>query len=338
MKQVMQTTPRFRKKIISLTKHISEEAITNLYCSTLPRSLAIADLGCSSGPNTLFLVSELIKVVDKLRQKLGHESPEYQVFLNDLPGNDFNTIFKSLPNFQKQMSYQMGPRIGPCLFSGTPGSFYGRLFPSMSLHFVHSSCSLHWLSQVPEGLDNNKWNIYMACTSPPNVLRAYYEQYQRDFSMFLKCHAKESVAEGGMVLNFLGRRSEDPSSRECCYQWELLAMALNDMVSEGLIDEDKMDSFNIPSYTQSLSEVKNEASAIKWNDFDNEFNASNAFSDNGYKVAKYMRAMVESMLVSHFGGTIIDEVFLRYKKIIDDRISKENCQFIIVTISITKIG
>ena len=39
----------------------------------------------------------------------------------------------------------------------------------------------------------------MACTSPPNVLRAYYEQYQRDFSMFLKCHAKELVAGGGMV-------------------------------------------------------------------------------------------------------------------------------------------
>ena len=72
----------------------------------------------------------------------------------------------------------------------------------------------------------------MAFTSPPDVLRAYYEQYQRDFSMFLKCRAEELVAGGGMVLTFLGRRSEDPSSRECCYIWELLAMALNDMVSE----------------------------------------------------------------------------------------------------------
>jgi hypothetical protein len=137
-----------QQKVISLTKPITEEAITNVYSSNLPRSLAIADLGCSSGPNTLFVVSELIKVVDKLRTKLGHDSPEYQVFLNDLPGNDFNTIFKSLPNFQKKMSYQLGPGAGPCLFSGTPGSFYGRLFPSKSLHFVHSSYSLQWLSQV----------------------------------------------------------------------------------------------------------------------------------------------------------------------------------------------
>ncbi|KAM4097970.1 hypothetical protein ACJW30_07G041700 [Castanea mollissima] len=276
------------QKVISLTRPITEEAITNLYCRTLPRSLAIADLGCSSGPNTLFVVSELIKVVDKLRKKLGHESIEYQVYCQAS---------------QKRMSCQMGPGAGPCLFSGTPGSFYGRLLPSNSLHFVHSSYSLQWLSQVLEGLDNNKGIIYMECTSPPNVLRAYYEQYQRDFSMFLKCCAEKLVVGEGMVLNFLGRRMKI------------------EVLKEGNFSIDRLEVF-----------------AIKWNDFDNEFNASNAFSDDGYKVAKYMRVVVESMLVSHFGDTIIDEVFLRYGKIIADHISKENCQFINVSISITKIG
>ena len=72
----------------------------------------------------------------------------------------------------------------------------------------------------------------MASTSPPSVLKAYYEQFQRDFSMFLKCRAEELVAGGGMVLTILGRRNEDPSSEECCYIWELMAMALNEMVSE----------------------------------------------------------------------------------------------------------
>ena len=72
----------------------------------------------------------------------------------------------------------------------------------------------------------------MASTSPPSVLRAYYEQFQKDFSVFLKCRAEELMVGGGMVLTFLGRRNEDPSSKECCYIWELLAMALNDMVSE----------------------------------------------------------------------------------------------------------
>ena len=85
---------------------------------------------------------------------------------------------------------------------------------------------------MPDGVENNKGNIYMASTSPPNVLKAYYEQFQRDFSFFLKCRAEEMVEGGRMVLTFLGRKSDDPSSKECCYIWELLAVALSDMVLE----------------------------------------------------------------------------------------------------------
>ncbi|KAF2290780.1 hypothetical protein GH714_015429 [Hevea brasiliensis] len=185
--------------------------MTNLYSSTHPKSLAIADLGCSSGPNTRLA------------------SPEYQVFLNDLPGNDFNTIFRSLPGFQERMKKQLEGGTGPLFFTGVPGSFYGRLFPTNSLHFVYSSYSLQWLSKVPNGLEGNKGNIYMAGGSPPSVLKAYYDQFQRDFSSFLTCRSEELVTGCRMALAILGRRSQDPSSKECCYIWELLAMAVKEM-------------------------------------------------------------------------------------------------------------
>ena len=135
--------------MISLTKPVREEAITYLYCSILPRKIAIADLGCSSGPNTLFVVSEFIKTVEKLCRELKHQSPEYQIFLNDLPGNDFNNIFRSLGSFKEKLSEEMVSGVGPCYFTGVPGSFYGRICPNKSLHFVHASYSLQWLSQVP---------------------------------------------------------------------------------------------------------------------------------------------------------------------------------------------
>lgn len=341
-----------QKKVISMTKPITEEAITNLYISSLPKTLAIADLGCSSGPNTLFVVSELIKVVDNICGKLGHQSPEYQIFLNDLPGNDFNNIFRSLPSFQEKKTKQMkaaGAR--QCFFTGVPGSFYGRLFSRNSLHFVHSSYSLQWLSQVPEGLEGNKGNIYMASGSPPSVLKAYYHQFQSDFSMFLECRSQELVTGGRMVLTFLGRRSQDPSSKECCYIWELLAMALHEMVLEGLIDEEKFNSFNIPQYTPSPFEVKSEiekegsftidrleVSEVNWDAYDNEFNLSDSFKDGGYNVARCMRAVAEPLLIGHFGfdKAIIDEVFRRYQTIIADRMAKEKTEFVNVIVSMTK--
>ncbi|KAK7360066.1 hypothetical protein VNO77_02038 [Canavalia gladiata] len=221
-----------QQKVIHLTRPIREEAIKSLYCNKLPTSLAIAEMGCSSGPNTLFVVSEIIKTVENLCRELHQTSPEYKIFLNDLPGNDFNSIFRSLDSFKEKLLDEMETSIGPCYFSGVPGSFYSRLFPSRSLHFVHSSYSLHWLSKVPEGVNNNKVNIYIGSTSPSNVVKAYYDQFQRDFNLFLKCRAEEVIEGGCMVLTILGRKSENPSSEGAFYIWELMAEALDDMVKQ----------------------------------------------------------------------------------------------------------
>ncbi|KAL2966495.1 hypothetical protein AAZX31_16G120900 [Glycine max] len=256
--------------------------------------------------------------------------------------------------------------IGPCYFSGVPGSFYGRVFPNQSLHFVHSSYSLQWLSKVPEGVDNNRGNVYIGSTSPTNVASAYYEQFQRDFSLFLKCRAEELVKGGRMVLTFLGRRSDDPSSKDGGYIWELMATALNDMVLQTRKNasntmqinwnhkEEQLDTFNIPLYTPSPSEVKLEVlkegsfainrlevSEVNWNAFDDwnalefESERSDTLSDGGYNVAQCMRAVVEPMLVSHFDEAIIEEVFSRYQQILADRMSKEKTKFTNVTILLT---
>ncbi|KAF8016896.1 hypothetical protein BT93_H2183 [Corymbia citriodora subsp. variegata] len=349
-----------QRKVLMMTKPIMEVAVTALFstgATNFPASLAIADLGCSTGPNTLFAVSEIISIMIDLCKATKQEPPEFQVFLNDLPGNDFNTIFSSfLPGFQEKLRGQIKSKDGawatlPCFFNGVPGSFYGRLFPRESLHLIHSSYSLHWLSQVPRGLEGNKGNIFMARSSPSEVLRAYYEQFQRDFSTFLECRGQELVVGGRMVLTLVGRRSDDPSSKECCYIWELLANALNEMVSEGLIEEEKLDSFNIPMYNPSPKEVQTEVqkqgsfsvdclelSEVNWSVVDTEFNPNVASKDGGYSMAKCMRAVAEPLLVDHFGEEILDEVFKRYKAQIADGMSKEKAAFVNVVILLKKIA
>ncbi|RVW21105.1 Salicylate carboxymethyltransferase [Vitis vinifera] len=181
--------------------------------------------------------------------------------------------------------------------------------------------------------------------TPPSVLKAYYEQFQSHFSMFLRCRSEELLG-GSMVLTFLGR-SDDPSSKECCYIWELLAVAINDM---GLIDKEKMDSFNITQYASSPVEVKCEVekegsftinrlevSKVNWNAYHGEFCASDAHNC-GYNVANLITAVMEPLLVSHFGDGIIEEVFSRYKKIVIVRMSREKIAFVNVTVSMTKRG
>uniref|UniRef100_A0A1U7WQ92 Salicylate carboxymethyltransferase-like n=1 Tax=Nicotiana sylvestris TaxID=4096 RepID=A0A1U7WQ92_NICSY len=138
------------QKVILMTKSIRDEAIAALYRSLSPETICIADLGCSSGPNTFLVISGLIKTIyEECKSNGQKQSPEFHVFLNDLPGNDFNTIFRSLPAFYEDLRKQMGDGFDPnCFVTGVAGSFYTRLFPSQSLHFVHSSYSIHWISQV----------------------------------------------------------------------------------------------------------------------------------------------------------------------------------------------
>ena len=118
-------------------------------CSSWPVSMGIADLGCSSGPNALRVISEILDAVHATSRMLDRPAPELVVYLNDLFTNDFNNIFASLPSFYRKQRQEKGTGInGSCFICAVPGTFYGRLFPSKSLHFVHSSSSLHWLSQV----------------------------------------------------------------------------------------------------------------------------------------------------------------------------------------------
>lgn len=124
-----------QKRVADKVKQIKLEAIEKTLLEIKPGRVGIADLGCSSGPNTLSNIKELIEAVENV--------PEIHVHLNDLPTNDFNTVFGALPDFYRELNKQEGVYIG-----AYPGTFYGRLFPKNSLHFIYSSTSLHWLSTV----------------------------------------------------------------------------------------------------------------------------------------------------------------------------------------------
>ena len=133
-------------------KPVVEENIEEVYGGNmLSEFLKVADLGCSSGSNTLTVVSQMLEAVAAASGRMNRQPPALQAFLNDLPGNDFNSLFKSLPSFYeevKKKEREAGRRLGRCFVFGAPGSFYGSLFPNNTMHFFHSSYSLHWLSQV----------------------------------------------------------------------------------------------------------------------------------------------------------------------------------------------
>nr|WKU83441.1 O-methyltransferase 5 [Hamelia patens] len=320
-----------QKLVIIKVRRFLKESIEDLCCSNPNANwIRVADLGCSSGPNAFLSAENMIESIDEMYKKLGHKPPSIEVFLNDLEGNDFNNIFKSLPNFYNRLE-ENGRQRGSCFVAAMPGSFYGKLFPDLSVHFIHSSYSLHWLSQGPRGLEAesglllNKGNICFTRTSPPGVHDAYLNQFRKDFTVFLKMRSTEMVPRGHLFLALQGKIDEHDGFDH----WVSIGMTLNDMVKEGLIEETKLDGFNLPLYGPSKEEVKdiieNEGSfkVLKLETFKLHFDDSYIKEFNkkpednntrGKYVAATLRAILEPILVSHFGNTIINDLFHRLAK------------------------
>ncbi|XP_051144253.1 benzoate carboxyl methyltransferase-like [Andrographis paniculata] len=311
-----------QKFVMSKMLHVLEEAIEEMFVTKgFKKSFKFVDLGCASGPNTLiatFYVMETIKNICR-----DGSLPQCEVYLNDLPNNDYNNLFRMLPNFHQRMEN--------CFIFGLPGSFYGRLLPNNSLHFAYSCYSLHWLSQIPERVGRrNKENICVARTSPREVIEAYAKQYHRDFMKFLKCRGEEMISGGKMVLAFIGRKTTDQSSKEDTLgPLGLLGETLSNMVDEGLVNKEYLYSFNVPAYAPSRKEVnkiiEQEGSfkIDKIEDFELPWDANGYEHDNtkivdryisGKLIAEGMRAFIEPMLVYHFRNSTIniDDLFNRY--------------------------
>ncbi|KAI0511918.1 hypothetical protein KFK09_012552 [Dendrobium nobile] len=303
-------------KVILKAKPIVEEAIREVYRTLFPMKFVAADLGCSSGPNTFLVISEIISVIHELSRPLdiSHE-PEIQFFFNDLPGNDFNNIFRSLMDYKKQIKEDKGENFVPFYVAGSPGSFYTRLFPSKSVHFFHSSYSQMWLSQVPRRVDDD------STFDELKKENLYSEQFKEDFSTFLKLRSKELIFGGRMVLTIAGRVNNS-EYKDPFYMLGLLRLALNDMISETPTIEELKSIIDQKEWFFYLDHVETLESS--WDPFEDELNnLQHDYILRGKIVVKYIQAAVEPLLIGHFDKETIADLFSRYAKIITTHLAEK---------------
>ncbi|KAF7039218.1 hypothetical protein CFC21_049264 [Triticum aestivum] len=329
-----------QNKMKSLIEGVIVELCSNT--DTLePRKIVIADLGCSTGPNALALVSIAVKAIHAHCLQFQQPSPEVSVLLNDLPENDFNTVVKSLVTLRQSND--------PVVVTGiTPGSFYERLFTSESVHLVCSSNSLHWLSKAPEDLKRNLIPAYDIDEHSrrerlPIVLEAYAKQYRKDFTLFLELRAKELVSGGRMIISLLGRRS-DIIVTKFPFLPEIVAQILCVMVSEGVIDKEKFDSFYGLMHEPSLEELREiiqeegSFSIREMREHDPRVDINKTLSTPGI-FAGFLGSLFEPVIVQHF-GYVMDEFVrtVQRRYILEGSLQEERakCPYAMLVVSLAK--
>ncbi|XP_048140609.1 gibberellic acid methyltransferase 2-like isoform X2 [Rhodamnia argentea] len=283
---------------ITLSKPLLLNAIRSMklfLTSKHDDSLRVADLGCATGYNTLATVN---MVVEGLRKR------------------------------QRYFA------------AGVPGSFYHRLFPRAKLHVAVSLSALHWLSQIPEEVTDKSspaWNKGRAWIdgAKEEVVEAYARRSEEDLDNFLRCR-KEEIVEGGVLFMLMGGRPSsqqpcdqlgDPDSRDKHPFTTSMDRAWQDLLDEGLIDEETRDGFNIPAYMRSMEEV--ERAMAKCGGFEiqrMEYRRIREHSEEkqeewardpasyGLSKANLVRATLGPIVEAHLGRSLSHELFDRFRR------------------------
>ncbi|KAG6415700.1 hypothetical protein SASPL_123114 [Salvia splendens] len=324
-----------QKNAAERINELAIEAMEQTYSALRPESLGIADLGCSSASNALRYI--------KMAVNSFMSTPEFRVCLNDLPTNDFNTLFKTLPDFYQDL--KEGNNNPSVFVAAYPGSFYGRLFPHKSLHFVFSFCALQWLSRIPPGIYDdqgrslNRESVYITKKSPRQVIDAYAKQFAEDLWAFLEGRAVEVMSGGRMALLIAGRKISDYFSLDKTFLWENLYQSFLTLVSKGKIEKEMVESYDVHFYEpckQEIEDIVRKEGSFELERFEIvEKEIDSSFS--GVVMAKAVRAVQQSMISHHFGEGIMDELFDEYAKLLDKEIATNNYKVIHIAVVLTKL-
>ncbi|KAJ8761216.1 hypothetical protein K2173_001272 [Erythroxylum novogranatense] len=269
----------------------------------------IADFGCSAGPNTFFGVENIIEAVGIKYRTQNKDSPplEFQVFFNDLTDNDFNTLFRTLPSYQKYFA------------AGVPGSFHVRLFPKSSLHIpreVLDCNSPAW----------NKGSIIQCNEHSEEVAKAFLDQYASDVDTFLTARAQEIVGGGLMVIQSPGRPDGVLMSQTSTgIIFNLFGSCLADLSKMGVIAKEKVDSFNLPLYFATVKELEE---IIKKNGYFSieklevwDHAMFRAMKLDPQALCVQFRTISEGLVKMHFGDNMVEEIFNYYVKKLEENYS-----------------
>ncbi|XP_068328209.1 loganic acid O-methyltransferase-like [Pyrus communis] len=261
------------------------------------------------GPNTFACVQTIVEAV---KLKFKNQLPELHVFFNDHVANEFNTLFKA---FLIDRTYMV---------ARVPGSFHGQLIPKASMNLMHTAFCVHWLRRVPEQVTKvgsctlNKGRISYVSSSD-EVVEAFGAQFESDAEGFFAARSAELVDDTFECLGCaLADMAKEKTLETLITTEQKTLEMLIDLVMAGLVSDDLLDSFNVPIYIPSPSEIKRVVLGMKHlisiERLEELYYTSNLSTPDDVRGRVFhIRATIEGILVKHFLSELnTNELFERY--------------------------
>ncbi|KAL3675261.1 hypothetical protein R1sor_025209 [Riccia sorocarpa] len=311
------------------------DAIKILNLPSSKEVLRIVDFGCGSALNCIVNVEVIIEYVLKRYAEERKERPDIQVYFQDVPTNDFNTLFKHI--FSTPNDKILGDEPKNYMVAAIPGSFLNRnyLLPKSTVNVAVSTHALHWLSKFPDVVRDRMSPAYNGghtslFNSSLATVQACAKEAEEELDHFLAARASEVVQGGLVFLTFLVRQGGFyPYKADPVYH--IQEDVWNELVLEGVTTEELRDDFNFPIYCRSLDEVHKvlERYSYVFEVQKEESMVSNYFVDpleNPEGSAQYITAVYKGVSLdfheSYFGKTVTSLFFQRLEQGLYDIFSR----------------
>ncbi|MDQ2670283.1 MAG: class I SAM-dependent methyltransferase, partial [Gemmatimonadota bacterium] len=199
-----------------------------------PLPFVIADLGAAGGGSSL---QPVLKALDARTS----QGPVLVVH-TDIPSNDFSALFTLVDS--SPHTY-----LAPDVFPLAEGrSFYERLFPDGFVTLAWSSVAVHWLSSVPEPIDDH---IFSSRAAGP-TRDALRDRSRQDWLTFLRHRDAELRPGGGLIV--VGGAARDDGSSGAEGLMDAADAALRDLVDRGVLAEAEYRRMTIPTWNRTKAE------------------------------------------------------------------------------------
>lgn len=118
------------------------------------------------------------------------------------------------------------------------------------------------------------------------------------------------------------------------------------------MENERLEAFHLPLYGASIAEVKEvvmESNMFKldyikvfelnWDPYDDSTEGDDVHDSvrSGMNVSKFVRALLEPLIASHFGETILDLLFADYGCLMSKHLEQEKSKSALITMSLKKL-
>jgi hypothetical protein len=209
-------------------------------------TFVIADFGASTGKSSIASVRTAVDTV-----RAASPTRPVAVLHNDVPTNDWNTLFANVASDEHSYLEAAGPPVLPLASAIT---FFEPAAPAGSVHLGMSFSAAPWLREQPTAAVDG----FYFCDATGTARDALAEQAATDWTAFLVARAADLAPGARLLVQMVGTETDaegGPAHVTASKLLTAMAAVAREMADAGELDPAVADRYVLPVYARTPAEA-----------------------------------------------------------------------------------